>query len=115
MKVLVIDDEFEARETIKNILSDSNTETLCVADAVSALLALKDHDDIEVIITDYRLPGLGGRNWIELLKHYHPTLNVIVISGYDIVMDNLSGKLDVKILKKPVNKQKLLKAIGPIR
>lgn len=112
MKILVIDDEFEAREAIKNLLSDFKVEVICTSDAVSALLSLKDHKNIEVVVTDYRLPGLGGKEWVDLLKHYHPEINIIVISGYEIAVDNLEEVKGLKILKKPIEKYQLLEAIG---
>lgn len=112
MKILVIDDEFEARDAIKNILSGINVEVLYVSDAISALLSLKDHKNMDVVVTDYRLPGLGGKEWIDLLKHYHPTINIVVISGYETAIDKLEGEKEIKVLKKPLDKYQLLGAIG---
>ena len=111
MKILLIDDEHEVRETLKSMLSGLDVEAIYAADAVSALLHLKDHKDIKAVVTDYRLPGLGGKDWIDLLRHYHPVINIVVISGYEVVMDKLE-EIDVKTLKKPFDKYQLLKAIG---
>lgn len=110
MKILVIDDEFEVRETIKSMLTGLALEVLAVADAVSALLKLKDNSDICAIITDYRLPSLGGRDWIDLLKHYHPDKNLVVITGYEVARDNIGDT--VKVLMKPFTKGQLLEVIG---
>lgn len=111
MKILLIDDEFEVRETLKSMLNDVGVDAIYASDAVSALLHLKDHGDIKVVITDYRLPGLGGKDWVDLLKHYHPTVDIVVISGYDTAINNLEGE-EVKTLKKPFDKHQLLEAIG---
>lgn len=111
MKILLIDDEHEVRETLKSMLTGLDVEAIYAADAVSALLHLKDHKDIKVVVTDYRLPGLGGKDWIDLLKHYHPAMNIVVISGYEIAIDKLE-EIEVKTLKKPFDKHQLLEAIG---
>lgn len=110
MKILVIDDEFEVRETIKNMLSDLALELIFVADAISALLTLKDHNDVHTIVTDYRLPGLGGKDWIDLIRYYHPQKNLVVITGYEVAKDKIAEK--VKVLMKPFTKYQLLETIG---
>lgn len=110
MKILIVDDDFAVRETIKSMLSDIALEILFTADAISALLALKDHKDIHTIITDYRLPSLGGEDWIDLIKNYHPEKNLIVVTGYKVAKDKIADK--VKVLMKPFTKYQLLEAIG---
>lgn len=110
MKILIVDDEFEIRETVKGLLSDVALEVICVADAVAALLVLKDHSDVHTIITDYRLPGLGGKDWIDLVRHYHPGKNIIVMTGYEAARDKIADA--VKVLMKPFSKYQLLEAIG---
>lgn len=110
MKILVIDDEFQVRETIKNMLLDLALEVIFVADAISALLTLKDHSDVHTIVTDYRLPGLGGKDWIDLVRHYHPQKNLVVITGYEVAKDKIAD--EVKVLMKPFTRYQLLEAIG---
>lgn len=112
MKILIVDDDFEVRETIKNMLVGIALEILSVADAVSALLALKDNGDIHTVITDYRLQGLGGKDWIDLIRHYHPEKNLVVITGYEVAKDKIAD--EVKVLMKPFTKYQLLEAIGTI-
>lgn len=110
MKILVIDDEFQVRETIKNMLLDLALEVIFAADAISALLTLKDHSDVHTIVTDYRLPGLGGKDWIDLVRHYHPQKNLVVITGYEVAKDKIAD--EVKVLMKPFTRYQLLEAIG---
>lgn len=109
VKVLVVDDEFEVRETVKNMLFDTGFEIMSVSDAISALLTLKDHPDIRTIVSDYRLPGLGGKDWIDLVKHYYPQMEVIVMTGYDVARENVSDK--AKVILKPFGREQLLELI----
>ena len=111
MKLLVIDDDFEAREAIKNVLMGHNLEILFASDAVTALLKLKDNPDTQTVISDYRMPGLGGKDWIDLLMHYHPNMKIIVVSGYDVAMDKLKEK-NLVTIKKPFDKYQLMQAVG---
>jgi two-component system NtrC family sensor kinase len=110
MKILIVDDEFEIRETIKGMLQDVVQEIIYASDAVTAMLTLKDHEDVHTIITDYRMPGLGGKDWIEMVRYYHPKKNLVVMTGYEVAKDKLSSS--VKIIMKPFTKYQLLEAIG---
>lgn len=112
MKILIVDDDFAVRETIKNMLSDITSEIIFTSDAISALLALKNNKDINTVITDYRLPSLGGEDWIDLIKNYHPEKNLIVVTGYEVAKNKMADK--VKVLMKPFTKYQLLEAIGVV-
>jgi two-component system response regulator YesN len=109
MKILVVDDEFEVRETIKGMLRDVVSEIVCASDAMSAMLTLKDNEDVSAIITDYRMPGLGGYDWISMVKHYHPQKKIVVVTGYEVAKDNLEKT--VKVVMKPFTKYQLIEAI----
>jgi len=109
MKILIVDDEFEVRETLKNMLSGADFDLMFASDAITALLALKDNDDVQTIITDYRLPGLGGKDWVDILKHYHSGKNIVVISGFEIAQKLVSDK--AKVVLKPFTRAQLMDAI----
>jgi len=111
VKILVVDDDFETRESIKNMLTGQRVNVIYTSDTGSALLKLKDNEDIETVITDYRLPGLSGKDWISILRHFYPNMHIIVISGYDIV-ENILQNEGLKIIKKPFKQYQLLDAIG---
>jgi len=110
VKILVVDDEFAIRETIKGMLQDVVSDIIYASDAVSAMLTLKDNEDVHTIITDYRMPGLGGKDWLDMVKYYHPKKNLVVMTGYEVARDKLGNS--VKIVMKPFNKYQLLEAIG---
>lgn len=110
MKILIVDDEFEVRETLKGMLTGSPVEIVVVADAIAALLTLKDNPDITGVVTDYRLPGLGGKDWIDLVRHYHPEKKIVVITGYEVAREKIADGL--KVLLKPFTKYQLLEALG---
>ncbi len=110
-KILVIDDDFGTRKSVQDMLAGAVAEVLLTPDAVSALLSLKDHPEVEGVISDYRLPGLGGYEWIDLLKHYNPKLNMVVISAYGVIKDKVEEK-QLKLLIKPFTKDQLHAALG---
>ncbi|WP_426173797.1 ATP-binding protein [Massilia sp. TWR1-2-2] len=65
MKVLVVDDEPDARDLIKRILSDCNASVTTAASARAALDAFRS-DPPDVLVSDLGMPGMDG---FELLSH----------------------------------------------
>ncbi len=79
--VLVVDDEEGVRHTLSLILDENGYEVRAVSDGEAALSEL-DRADFDVIITDVRMPKVGG---IELLEHTRARsldTTVIVMSAY---------------------------------
>jgi len=76
-RVLVVDDDDGVRFTVRSVLED---EGLDVVEASSAEQALAHLDAVHVVITDLRMPGMGG---MELLDALHGLgLKVIVITAF---------------------------------
>ncbi|MES2758943.1 MAG: ATP-binding protein [Pseudomonadota bacterium] len=65
MKVLVVDDEPDARDLIMRILSDCNASVTTAASARAALDAFRDNPP-DVLVSDLGMPGMDG---FELLSH----------------------------------------------
>ncbi len=83
--LLIIDDEYQIREGIsKNICWEAHGIRICgtASSAVEALdmfnLRIPD-----IIITDIKMPGMDGLEFIELMNEKYPNVKVILISGYD--------------------------------
>ena len=68
----------------------------------------------EVIIVDVHLPGMDGVSLLPVLKELAPSSRVILTSG-DTLLDVLNEHSNIEIenfIQKPIDKEKLLKAIG---
>ena len=79
--VLIVDDEPSMRHLLTVILDDRGYEARAVATAEDALkeLAVRDCD---LVLTDVRMPGMGGLALVRELQREHPDLLVIVMSAY---------------------------------
>lgn len=66
MRVLIVDDFSTMRRIIKNLLSDLGFNNSVEAeDGHSALAVLRQDDAVELVVTDWNMPGMSG---IELLR-----------------------------------------------
>lgn len=79
-RVLVIDDEELARETLTSVLEDAGYEVLSAADG-EAGLALFERDGADVVVTDIIMPKKEGIETIFDLRARSPDLCIIAISG----------------------------------
>ncbi len=107
--ILVVDDTFETRSHTQAKLESEGYQALTAVDGVDALKVLKDTPQIDLILTDYRMPSLGGKDLLELLDHHYPDLKKIVISGYPFVENQLPKNFP--LIAKPIDWDKALKVI----
>ncbi|HTN53483.1 MAG TPA: sigma-54 dependent transcriptional regulator [Anaeromyxobacter sp.] len=79
--ILVVDDEASMRHLLTVILADRGYEPRAVGSAEEALkeLAARDYD---LVLTDVRMPGMGGLGLLREIQKVAPELLVIVMSAY---------------------------------
>jgi two-component system, NtrC family, response regulator AtoC len=80
-RVLVVDDEENIRLVLRTLLKKHGYEVE-VADSGEAALALVDSFGPDVILTDVRMPKMGGLDLLATLKAKQNTSTVIVMSAY---------------------------------
>jgi excisionase family DNA binding protein len=80
-RVLVADDEESIRELLARTLALAEYDVETVGDARAAIdrLRLADYD---LLIADLRMPGMDGLLLVREARRMHPTLPVIIITGY---------------------------------
>ena len=79
-KILVVDDEPNVLRAFEDILTNRGHEAVCVGGAEEALRRLKDAD-VDLVILDVCLPGMGGLDALAQIRQIQPTLPVIVMTG----------------------------------
>lgn len=99
--ILFIDDEEINRILGEDILKSFGFEVILAADGREALKIYKDRvKQIDLVITDMVMPGMGGSEILGQLRLINPLCKVIISSGYSnnsfIEEDDITG-----FLKKP--------------
>jgi len=79
--ILIVDDESSMRHLLSVILTERGYETRAVASGEEALRDLAAHD-FDLVLTDVRMPGMGGLKLLAEIQRSHPELMVIVMSAY---------------------------------
>lgn len=82
-KILVIEDNAYVLEAFELVLHSSGYETIAVSTAEEALSLIRN-SHFDIIISDYRLPGMDGIEFFRRAKPHTPTSTKILISAYGI-------------------------------
>ena len=90
MKILIVEDEQDLRETIRTLLLKEKFVVETAADYFSALDKINDYD-YDCILLDIMLPGGSGLDLLRELKHLRRTDSVLIISAKDSLDDKVDG------------------------
>jgi len=109
--VLVVDDDRNTRETLKRGLTRAGYEILVAEDGSKAVPILQEHE-VDLIITDFKMPGMDGMRLAAAARVVRPAVAVIMVSafaGVDIAVSAIKqGVFDV--MEKPLKMRDVKKA-----
>jgi CheY-like chemotaxis protein len=71
--VLLLEDETGLRNALLQFLARRGIDATAVGDGAEALRALKQQS-FDVIVSDVRMPGMSGREFVEQLRIHRPEL-----------------------------------------
>lgn len=86
MRVLVVDDEKNIRESIKRYLNLDGIDAECTGDAESARGFLTEQT-FDAVVVDLRMPGMSGLDLLRWLRDSGPPIPAIMISAFGEVSD----------------------------
>jgi DNA-binding NtrC family response regulator len=111
--VLVIDDEQIVLDSVSAMLTDEGYEVDTTLNSRQGLDWAMERP-YDVLLTDIRMPDIGGLRVLRDVKRVKPSLPVVIITGYATVKLAVQAtKLGaVDIVEKPFEPEELLKALS---
>ncbi len=108
MKIAIVDDEKDMRQSISQWLALSGFDTETFASAEDALKAVTA-DYPGIVVSDIRMPGMDGMSLLRKLKSVDSTLPVIMITGHgDVPMAVEAMRIGAfDFLEKPFNPDRM--------
>lgn len=114
--VLVVDDDVDARESIRDLLEANGHPVIEAANGQQALnlLVSQSRPRIGLIVLDWMMPVMGGRELLKVLQSYVrlATIPVLVVSGHTRDLEDAERKRIVASLQTPFDPAKLLSMVG---
>ncbi len=80
-RVLVVDDEENARIGLSKLLEQAGYQVDSVANGREALDFLQQQD-VQVVISDLQMPEMNGINFLRELNRHYPSTQVIMVTAH---------------------------------
>ncbi|SLM32523.1 hypothetical protein MTBBW1_750044 [Desulfamplus magnetovallimortis] len=112
-KILLVDDEIKVLSAMKRLILFEGWEVVHVPDGIKALELLEE-SQIDLVITDYRMPLMDGMELASIIKEKYKNIPVILLTAYTdrkLVLKAFEDKTISSIITKPWDEDTLLEKI----
>lgn len=82
--ILIVDDERNYLLVLEALLSEEGYQVVTADSAQQGLEVLQEHD-LDVVITDMKMPGLDGMGFMDRIRLREPDLPIIMMTAYGSV------------------------------
>jgi two-component system NtrC family response regulator len=79
--ILVVDDEKIQRESLAGFLRKKGYRIYAATHVEQAIGLVRDHL-IDIVLTDYKMPGQSGIDLLKKVKEINPEIEVILMTAY---------------------------------
>jgi diguanylate cyclase (GGDEF)-like protein/PAS domain S-box-containing protein len=107
--LLLVDDEDNILASLKRLLRRDGYQIVTARSAEEGLLKLAEHD-VDVIVSDQRMPGMSGIEFLRRAKDLYPETLRIALSGYtelQSIIDAVNEGAIYRFLTKPWEDERL--------
>lgn len=110
IRILCVDDEHNVLRSLERIFIDDDYEILTAGSGEEGLSLLAETPGVQVVISDYRMPGMNGIDFLKEVCNRWPDTVRIVLSGYAdtaAVVSAINEGQIYKFIPKPWNDDEL--------
>ncbi|MBY0322577.1 MAG: response regulator [Reyranella sp.] len=109
LTLLLVDDDFLISLSTAALLEDLGHEVVKASSGATALEVLESGKPVDLMITDYAMPGMTGVQLAEAARKLRPGLPILLATGYADLPART--KLDLPRLSKPYQQRQLAERI----
>ena len=112
--LLFVDDEVQVLKSLKRVFRHENYRIFSAISGEAALETMQN-ESVQVVVSDYRMPGITGAEFLKSVKELYPETIRIMLTGYadvNAVMGAINEGAVYKFITKPWNDDDLRLTIG---
>ncbi|HVU37350.1 MAG TPA: response regulator [Opitutales bacterium] len=109
-RILILDDDVDFNSLLTDIFSQAGYDVTSEHDPQKALALIREFQ-FDLVVTDQRMPGISGKDFLRELKKVQPRTPIIMVSGFldndtirELIREGVGG-----VFLKPLNVFSLLK------
>jgi putative nucleotidyltransferase with HDIG domain len=113
-KVLFVDDEENILKSLKRLLMDEDIDILTATSGEQGLAVLRDTPEIGLIVSDQRMPGLTGADFLKQAREIAPDALRIMLTGYadiNATIDAINKGGAYRYISKPWDDEEMIRTI----
>lgn len=92
-RILFVDDERSILRSIERLFFDCDYE-LFVAESGEEGLKIMDDNPVDIVVSDMRMPGMDGHQFLKRVKELYPATTRLILSGYADEKEILNSLID---------------------
>jgi len=111
LSIMLVDDEDVVRFGTAEMIRDLGHRVIEARGGAEALTLLADNPDIDVVVSDYKMPRMDGAEFARRLHATRPQLPVLIVTGYTGTTDEV---LHLPRLAKPFGQAEVAAALAAL-
>ena len=111
--ILLVEDQYDLAKMTREVLSEAGFSIDLARDADEAIAYLTIQNQISLLITDVKMPGMNGFELARYVRKNHPSIKIMYLTGY-AEKPELNQVFFGPILRKPVDSAKLIATIKDV-
>jgi diguanylate cyclase (GGDEF)-like protein len=111
--ILLVDDEVAILRALQRVFTRAGYRIFTCESAAAGLELLTEHP-VSLVISDFRMPGMNGSEFLAKVKELYPQTLGVILSGYadrEALLASLNSGAAWKFLEKPWEDAQLLKDV----
>jgi len=97
--VLCVDDDPDILKVRKLLLESKGYSVITAGSGQQALEHISKEPDVDLVLLDYRMPGMNGDELAQKLRQRFPSLRLIAVSGVEDLPEQLLKNVDASVPK----------------
>jgi CheY-like chemotaxis protein len=106
--ILLVDDDDAVRTVVGEQLRELGFDVVATSDGASAINAVDDGVEFDLLLSDFAMPGINGVQTINRIKSLRPDIRSALMTGYADDRLTAVDREAITVFRKPIDMNELL-------